>query len=61
MVQGYQNHHADPGRGLDLLVRATGILAQYNLALRSPRIRVEVIDRRTGRVWAYEPRPRAAS
>ncbi len=59
VVQGYQNHYADPDRGLDLLVRAASILAQYNLALRSPRVRIEVIDKHTGRVWAYEPRPRS--
>jgi len=39
MVQGYQNHYA-VGGGLGGVVKATYVLAQYALALRSPSVRV---------------------
>ncbi len=56
VVQGYQNHYADPNKGLDLLVKAAHILAQYTVILRSPKIKIEVIDKDDGRKMVYEPR-----
>jgi len=55
VVQGYQNHYVVQG-SLDRLVRASHILAQFNLVLRSPKIRVEVIDKNTGERKVYEVR-----
>jgi len=47
VVQGYQNHYVIQG-SMDKLVRASHILAQFNLILRSPKIKIEVIDKNTG-------------
>jgi len=55
VVQGYQNHYVVQG-SLDRLVRASHILAQYNLVLRSPKIRIEVADKSTGERKVYEVR-----
>ena len=40
VVQGYQSHYAPHNRGLDLLVQASHILAQWALSIRSPRVRL---------------------
>jgi len=44
VVQGYQNHYVIQGN-MDKLIKASHILAQYNLVLRSPKIKIEVIDK----------------
>jgi len=53
VVQGYQNHYVIQG-SMDELIRASHILAQFNLVLRSPKIKIEVIDKNTGGVKVYE-------
>jgi len=55
VVQGYQNHYVVQS-SLDKLVRASHILAQYNLILRSPKIKIEVIDKNAGERRVYEVR-----
>jgi len=53
VVQGYQNHYVIHG-SMDKLVKASHILAQFNLVLRSPKIKIEVIDKNTGEKKVYE-------
>ena len=42
VVQGYQNHYANQQKGLDLLVKSAHIIAQWDIKLRSARIKIEV-------------------
>ena len=42
VVQGYQNHYANPQKGYDLMVKAAHILAQWDVVLRSPRMKIAV-------------------
>jgi len=53
VVQGYQNHYVIQG-SMDKLIKASHILAQYNLVLRSPKIKIEAIDKNTGERKVYE-------
>jgi len=52
VTQGYQNHYVIHG-SMDKLIKASHILAQYNLVLRSPKIKIEVVDKniREGKVY----------
>jgi len=55
VVQGYQNHYVIQG-SMDKLVKASHILAQFNLVLRSPKIKIEIIDKNTRERKSYEIR-----
>lgn len=56
VVQGYQNHYANQQKGLDLLVKSAHIIAQWDVKLRSTRIKIEVENLENGERKNYSNR-----
>jgi len=55
VVQEYQNHYVIQG-SMNKLIKASHILARFNLVLKPPKMKIDVIDKNTRKRRVYEVR-----